>query len=602
VGRIPDETIETVRDRIDIVELVGRYVSLRQTGRSFKGLCPFHDEKTASFHVHPERGMFHCFGCGVGGDALQFLMRHDNLSFPEAVRSLAREVGIEIPEQGESEGPSETLRRANDCAQTLYRSAWGAPEGEGARKYWSSRGFDSARAERYGVGFAPAAWDRLRQDLKRAGIESTVGERAGLLAPRRHGEGHYDRFRGRLVFPIQDVRGRVIAFGGRALAPDQEPKYLNSPETPIFRKREAFYGFPEALAPIRRAGRAVVVEGYFDRIALAEAGIEEAVATCGTALTEDHARQLRRRTREVVLLFDGDEAGHRAVLRSLEILLPEGLRVRVGVLPAGEDPADVLTRHGVDALRQVVESAPPAIEAVIRRAAVAGRNSPWEKADAVRGVVELLSRVSDPVERGEFARLLALSLDVRLADVDEALRRARRGRGRLEDGEIDVRPRRTGSDDRAARHLAQLFFAHPHLWERVDQNALARWLPEAPWARLFPALEQVQREYVAAGSGRSGAVTPPEQLDAETRVEWLALAVEDSPAVGKEEATRALDDTLAWLRKRYEARRRRETTERLREDPSADPLEILAEKQRQLEERRLAQGLPPSPARADGRA
>ena len=600
MGRIPDETIETVRDRIDIVELVGRHVSLRQAGRNFKGLCPFHDEKTPSFHVHTERGIFHCFGCGVGGDAFQFLMRHDNLSFPEAARTLAREVGIEIPEQGGAAGVFDALRGANDCAQALYRSTWKAPEGEGARAYWISRGFGVEAADRYAIGFAPAAWDRLRRALGQSGFDAALGERAGLLAARTRGDGHYDRFRGRLVFPIQDVRGRVIGFGGRALDSDQEPKYLNTPETPIFRKREAFYGFPEALAPMRRAERAVVVEGYFDRIALAEAGISEAVATCGTALSEDHAKQLRRHTREVVLLFDGDDAGYRAVLRSLELLLPQGLRVRMGLLPRGEDPADVLARRGPDALRRTVEDAPPALEAVIERAAAAGRRSAWEKADAVRAVVDLLARVPDPVERGEFARRLALCLDVRLADVDEALQRARSGSPGFDEAAVVARPRQVGPEARAARQLVQLFFAHPDLWDRTDPTVLSEWLPDPPWRHLWPALARTQR--AGAATAAPGALAPPDDLDGEARAEWLALAVQDSPTVEKGEATRALDDTLAWLRRRYEARRRRETTERLRGDPTADPLEILAEKQRQLEERRLAMGLPPGPARADGRA
>ncbi len=606
MGRIPDDTIEAVRDRVDIVETVGRYVGLRQTGRSFKGLCPFHDEKTPSFHVNPERGIFHCFGCGAGGDAFQFLIRHENLSFPEAIRILARDVGVTIPESEEGQGISETLRKANDCAQMLYRKAWVSPEGEGARAYWSSRGLNPETADRFGVGFAPDSWDRLQRSLATARIEAEVGERAGLLARRRRGEGHYDLLRGRLTFPIHDVRGRILGFGGRALSDGQEPKYLNTPETPIFRKREAFYGLPDALAPIRRAGRAIVVEGYFDRIALAVAGLEEALATCGTALTDDHARQLRRRTREVVLLFDGDEAGHRAVVRSLEILLPEGLRVRVGVLPSGQDPAGVLEEEGAEELRQIVNSAPPALEVVIRRAAASGRQTPWEKADAAEGVVELLARIPDPVERGEFARQTAFALEARAEDVEAALRsrlanltRDRHSGGRDEASAIPVRPRRSGPDERATRYLARLLFEYPELWKDVDLEQLAQWLPGSPWQELLSALFRASAD-LAGDPAR--ASLPPETLDPQARVEWLALAVETGPVAPVEEASRAVNDTLAWLRKRHEARRRRETTERLREDPSVDPAEILAEKQRQLEERRLALGLPAGSARVLHRA
>jgi DNA primase len=274
--------------------------------------------------VSPERGIFHCFGCGAGGNVFAFLMRHENLTFPEAARALARECGVEIPEtSGGDVGESERLVAANQVAQRIYRAALAGTEGGTARAYLAGRGLDAAACERFGLGFAPDRWDAVVQALAAARIPPALGERAGLLAARESG-GHYDRLRGRVTFPIQDARGRIVGFGGRAIAPEQEPKYLNTPETPLFRKRESFYGFPAALEAIRRAERAVVVEGYFDRIALAEAGLAEGVATCGTALGPEHARQLRRRTREVVLLFDGDDAGARAVERALEVCLPAG--------------------------------------------------------------------------------------------------------------------------------------------------------------------------------------------------------------------------------------------------------------------------------------
>jgi DNA primase len=303
----------------------------------------------------------------------------------------------------------EGIFKVNTLAHEYYQQALFGAEGQGAREYLAGRELGEEEARRFGVGFAPDRWEGVAQVLRQAGIPGEVGERAGLLRARSSG-GHYDLLRGRIVFPIQDARGRVIGFGGRAMAPDQEPKYLNSPESPVFRKREAFYGFPGALEPMRSHDRAVVVEGYFDQIALARAGMGEAIATCGTALSLEHAKGLTRRTRNVVLLFDGDEAGQRAMLRALEALLPAGLRVRAAALPGGVDPDDLLRSDGAEALARLVDEAPPALEIAIARAAAAGCKTPWERADAVAAVVPLLALVADPVERGEFGRRLALAV------------------------------------------------------------------------------------------------------------------------------------------------------------------------------------------------
>ena len=473
MGRIPEDTIQQIRDRVDIADLVGRFVSLKKAGRSFKGLCPFHHEKTPSFVVSPDRGTYHCFGCGEGGNAFAFLMQHENLTFPEAVRSLAAELGIEVPETGEAPGERgmiEQVVRANDTVQAYYREALMAEEGADARRYLVGRGLHREDGEAFGIGYAPDRWEGAVGALREAKIRADIGARAGILKERDRG-GHYDLLRGRVVFPIQDARGRVVAFGGRALGADQEPKYLNTPESPVFRKREAFYGFPHALEPIRRNDRAVVVEGYFDRIALHRAGVEEAIATCGTSLTEEHARNLRRRTRNVILLFDGDNAGQRAMLRALEVLLPQGLRVRAAALPGGVDPDDYLQSEGADALRLLVDDAPPALTTAIRRAAADGCTTPWERADAVAEVAPLLALVTDPVERGEFARQLALAVGAEHADVDAAVRKAGRGeRVTADDAPVAppgcLRPSRIAISPSALAAIVD----HPQLAARVART------------------------------------------------------------------------------------------------------------------------------------
>lgn len=597
MGRIPEETIEAIRNRVDIVDLVGRYVSLRQAGRSFKGLCPFHHEKTPSFHVNPQLGIFHCFGCNAGGNAFAFLMRHDNLTFPEAVRALGRECGIEVPEERSDaeQGVGRRLREACTVAERFYRESLCGPEGAAARAYLAGRGLDDEACARFSIGFAPERWEALVRALGAARIPLAAALQAGLVGEGQRG--HYDRLRGRVVFPIRDVRGDPVAFGGRALPDAQgrapDPKYLNTPESPLFRKREAFYGMPDALEAIRRAGRAVVVEGYFDRIALARAGVGEALATCGTALTEDHARQLRRRTGEVVLLFDGDAAGQRAVERSLALLLPEGLRVRAAELPAGDDPDTYLERRGAEALRELVDGASPALEGVTRRAVARGCATPWEKADAVAAVVPLLVLVPDPVERGETARQLSFAAGVPAAEVEAALRRARPGRSGADDPDaISERsrsgPRVESTEARWARSLAGYLVHFPALAGAIDPDELASLVP-APWDRVLPALVDT-----LADRADADLAALADTLGGEAGAELRAVAVEAPPAEGPEAAGSGMSDTLQRLRQRRLAEQERELTRRLRQATTeAEQQTILAEKQRIQELKRRTLDLHP---------
>src|SRR5262245_21648221 len=495
VGLIADEIIQQIRERVDLVDLVGRFVTLKKAGRNYKGLCPFHGEKTPSFNVNPDRQAFYCFGCQAGGNAITFLMKIENLTFPEAARALAKERGIEIPETGSGErGLSERLFEANEVAQAAYRAALAAP-GNPALAYLEKRGIDAATVEKFGIGFAPDRWDYVAQRLREKKVSAELGERAGILAPRTSG-GHYDRLRGRVTFPIRDTRGRILGFGGRALAPDQEPKYLNTPESPIFRKRESFYGFPFALDPIRRGERVVVVEGQFDLIALHRAGVEAALATCGTALSADHARSLRRRTQEVVLFFDGDEAGQRAMERALQVLLPEGLRLRAAALPAGEDPDSFLRAHGAEPLRKIVDESVPALERVMTRAVERGRGTPAEKARAVADVAPLLALIPSSVEAADFARILALRLDVDAQHVEAAVRAVKRGENPLD--EIPIAPRRRGPEDRNLEQLARSLVQHPRLAARVSQEELAEL---APAGAVLEANEALAADAGAGGSG-----------------------------------------------------------------------------------------------------
>jgi DNA primase len=570
LSRIADETIQEVRDRVDIVELIGRHLTLKPSGRNHVGLCPFHSEKTPSFNVNPDRQGYYCFGCSEGGNAFTFLMHIENLTFPEAVRTLARECGIEVPESNESgQSNTEILYRANDVAQARYCREL-LVSGNPAFTYLEARGFGASAIEKFQLGYAPDSWDTIANSLRDEQISAEIGTRAGLLAERRAGGGHYDRLRGRVTFPIRDARGRVIGFGGRAISPEQEPKYLNTPESPIFRKRAALYGFPDALGPIRSAARAVVVEGYFDRIALDLAGVGSAVATCGTALTPDHVRELRRRTGEVVLLFDGDAAGQRALEKALQLLLPDGIRVRAAILPSGDDPDSFSAREGAEALNALVDSAPPAIEAVIARVAAGGHDTPWKIADAVAEVVPMLALIPGAVERNEYATQLALAVGTQPRHVEAAITSQRRGEDPRD--AVAVKSRKSGPEDRIAAQLLHSLIEYPVLIERVSTDELLTLLPAGP-------VEEIVRALV------SGPVV--EKLDVEAICENLGdgakkllreLATSNAE-LDADTASRILDDTIQWLRKRLRKEEGRALTQQLRSE-SDDWRTVLEEKQR----------------------
>ncbi len=593
MGRIPEATIQEIRDRADIVGLIGRHVELKQSGRSFKGICPFHDEKTPSFHVNPDRQMFHCFGCHEGGDVLSFLIKHENLTFPEAASTLARELGIEIPESESGErGETERILAALEAAQACYRQVLRGPLGETGRAYLERRGLGAEAIDRFGLGAVPDRWDTLTRELESARIPGRIGVAAGLLCERKSG-GYYDRLRGRVTFPINDVRGRVIAFGGRAVLPDQEPKYLNTSETPVFHKRLSFYGFPHALEPIRRAERAVLCEGYFDTIALHRAGISEALATCGTALTSDHAKQLRRRTAQVSLVFDGDEAGLQAMERALAMLLPAGLRVRAVRLPAGEDPDDYLASRGAEALRSLVDAAPDALELVLRRAMSVGCTTPGEKADAVRRVAPLVAVIPNPVERSEYGRRLAVATGTDPQAVEAVVRASARGQSLEASGTLATsvaRPHAASPEDRHMRLLILLISRQPadvtpELCERMREI-----LPDGIWKDLVFHLIDAANEGYLAEDGSVDISLMQTRLGPEELVALREVTVDESLLENGAPLLQMLGDLLGRYAAKHLDAQEMELKRRM-QDPQEDPLALLRQRQALLERRRAAAGI-----------
>ena len=598
--RIPEETIQEIRERVDIVSLIQRYIELKPAGRNtFKGLCPFHNEKTPSFHVNQERGGYHCFGCEAGGDGISFLMEHEGRTFPEAARMLAEENGIEIAEaEGSAEpGLANQILAANEVAQAEFRRALSSAEGSSAREYLETRGVDAESIEKFGIGFAPDRWDTVERALSRASIPATIGETAGLIKSREKGNGHYDFFRGRITFPIHDVRGRIVAFGGRALGEDQQPKYLNTPETPVFHKRRALYGFPHALEPIRRAARVIVCEGYFDRVALHRAGLGEGLATCGTALSSDHGKAIRRRTREVVLLFDGDGAGQKAMERALETLLPEGLRVRAAALPQGEDPDSVLLSRGASVLEEIVSKAPDAIEILMHNALATGCSTPAERSDVVARVAPLIARVTDPVERVEHARRLAISVGTDVRAVEAVMRTAARSGNTAEAAASALQnpARRTSDEERHLRGIVGIVFRHAHVAKSPLRSQMQEVLPEGAWKSLLSCLFDAADAGQIDGSGGVDFFAVSERLDEETRKRLSGLQVEETPELGLTAVENMLFDHIRWFENHRLGSKGDELVQRSR-DAGANEKEVLAETQRLIEEKRIAQGLASDPA------
>jgi len=409
-GTIPADKISEIRERTDIVALISEYVTLKKAGRNYLGLCPFHQEKTPSFTVSPDKQMFYCFGCGEGGNGIDFLMKVNRMTFPEAARHLAAKTGVVIPPPGRTQaekaqqGIREQSLRINEMAAAHYTRMLHSPAGRPALAYLARRGIRAETVESFRLGYAPDAWRSLRDYLARSGASLELAAELGLIIPGKDG-GYYDRFRGRLIFPIEDVAGRIIAFGGRIIG-EGEPKYLNSPESHLFSKGRNLYGLSRARDEIRASDGAILVEGYFDLISLNEAGIRNVVATLGTALTREHVELVRRYTRNIAAVFDPDEAGRKALARSLEVFLAGGMQARAVILPDGRDPDDHVRYAGPEAFRAIVAEAPSAVDYYIDRV-IGSQRTFEERRTAIRAAVPFMAQIADPVSRNLFVKRVA---------------------------------------------------------------------------------------------------------------------------------------------------------------------------------------------------
>lgn len=558
--------IERVKSAADLVQIVGEHVRLRKSGSNFIGLCPFHSEKTPSFHVHAERQFFYCFGCHAKGDVIQFVEKMEGLTFAEALRWLGERYGIPIDGRSRSNerkaGERRILLEIQARAGRYFRRELAAGGARPAQRYLEDRGLSPESRERFGIGYAPRRSQGLLQEL-RAGYSLDQLRLSGLIQRSERDSSHYDRFRGRVMFPIWNEAGKIVGFGGRALG-EEQPKYLNSPETPLYSKSGTLYALNLARESIRKQGRAVLVEGYMDCIALHQAGVGNAVAVCGTSLTEDQVRLLGRFTKKVVVNFDPDQAGDSATLRSLALLLQGGFGVRVLALPDRLDPDAYIRRRGAAAYRQLLERAPTDFEYLLVRAREKHAVKTIEgKVAAIEELLPYLARVSNRIEREEKTRRLAEYFQVEETAVRAELRKAAGGgRRKPEPG----RPRNQPSLSLVERQLIKVILdLDREAGEIVDQLDRSQVHVGMESEGVFSAMVALYRK-----EGRVEAERLRESLSGDRERNWI------SEAVFEEGDQQQVDGCLEWLGRKKVQREVARLQQQIEQADRAKDVELVA--------------------------
>ncbi len=410
---IPQNIIDQVQDRTDIVEVISRYISLKKIGRNYKTTCPFHHEKTPSFIVSPDKQIYHCFGCGAGGNVFSFLMKHENIQFPEAVEMLAEKAGVALgrisARSEEASSLANELYKINDLACKFYQAH--LLNNKAAREYLSSRGVGDEVIKKFRIGYAPDSWDATLNFFKSKGVSASLLEKAGLVIPNEKGS-HYDRFRNRILFPIMDLKDRILGFGGRVLD-SSLPKYINSPETPVYSKGRNLYGLNLTRDAIKKKGYALIVEGYLDFIIPYQAGVQNIIATLGTALTVDHVKLLKRLANTLIMVYDPDEAGEAASLRGLELLVSEDVNVYIAELPSGFDPDGYIRKFGTEEFTKLLKASKNLFEYKFAKLSQKfNANTTHGKANIAAEMLQTIAKIKNAVSRSDLIKKLAERLSV----------------------------------------------------------------------------------------------------------------------------------------------------------------------------------------------
>jgi DNA primase len=574
-----DEIKNRVREAADIVQVIGECVELKKTGARFTGLCPFHAEKTPSFSVNPQGGFFHCFGCGESGDVFSFMMKYHHLTFPDALKDLARRYHIDLPERKlsdhdrvrmrERENLYQVNREASAVFQSFLQNADGA---DAARKYLRERGVPREIVEKYGLGYAPspeiAGWKFVTTRLQAKKISIVAIEQAGLAVKKENG-GYYDRFRDRVLFPIYDMSGREVAFGGRILG-DGKPKYMNSPESMIFNKSRLLFGLHQHRDAIRKSRRAIVVEGNFDLLLLAVHGIDNVVAPLGTALTRSHVKSLRGYCDEVVLLFDGDSAGLKAARRSIPFFLAEQIEGKVALLPEGHDPDSLVRERGAQGVLQLLDAAKPLAEFVFEALVQEFGLTLSGKNRIMNELSRLAREASDPSQRELMVAHFSEKLGVSSARFRSSVPQAKRTlptRSPMQTNSLACLPRKQ-------RQLVDFLVLYPDYLAELQQAGLEEIVSESSVSEIIDCLQKL---------GSAGAVLPEQllsELSAEEDRQYIADVLMRGAMDGEDYDTqgRALcDELLVWLETVRGQRNSENLQERIIEAQEKGETELLLE-------------------------
>ncbi len=553
-GLIPEDKVSEIKNAADIVDIISESVALKKAGQNHIGLCPFHSEKTPSFTVSPAKQIFHCFGCGAGGNVFGFLMKHQGVSFPEAIRMLAGRYGVDLPEQEMSPVQRQRLdeldkiKRINRIAGEFFqRCLTESTIGKGALAYLEKRGIDRGAIDRFRLGFAPAGWDNLVKLFSRKRVPCELAEKTGLIVPRNNSSGHYDRFRGRVIFPIFDAGGGIIGFGGRVMD-DTMPKYMNSPESPVYNKRCSLYGINWARGRCREQKAVYIVEGYLDLLKLHINGIENSVATLGTALTPEHIHTLKGCVGDgrMILVYDSDEAGVNAAYRSLELFWREHANFRKGdvfrdkkadtrimILPAGHDPDSFISKEGREAFLEKASEAPGLVTFLFDRLIKRHGLSTEGKIKIVAGLAETLAAINDQVARSLYVRELAERLNI---DESAILARIRESVGKTGPAPYGTNPQGGGFPDeggrakvgvsqgtRLERQVLAMMLQYPDIIEDIENHDLMSRFSEGP-------LKSIGQKVLAGR--KNGQVDIPDLMNILNDVTEQELAAE--LAIGNE--------------------------------------------------------------------
>jgi DNA primase len=573
---LTEEKIAEIRDSVDLVALISEYVPLRRQGARFVGLCPFHNEKSPSFGVSRGKNFYYCFGCHASGDAISFLRHVEGLAFPQALEKLADRSGIELPKhsddpqqaaQARARAARERLAEVMGLAQEFFVAELDRhPHATLARDEIERRSIRPDVASKFNLGYAPSGWEGLAEFLAARRVELRDAVEVGLIAPRRQGSGHYDRFRHRLMFPVADQHGRIIAFSGRALAPPagEEPpdpppaKYINSPESALYKKGQALFGIHAARVALRKHNQALLCEGNFDLLAIHQAGFEHVVAPLGTAFTLDQARLLRRFVEEVVVVFDGDAAGRKATRAAYDLLDSAGLRGRVVRLPQGHDPDSFLRKEGPEAFRARVAHALPMLEFLIGDAAEVATD-PATRARAIQELGPLLARIESPVERDQYVTLVAQKFEVRdvrlvRAELNRGVQQAREGRRPLAErgsagalAGIVSRPsptpvRRPADLPGKQCEVLGALLDCPALFAAPEAQQLDGLLTDPDLQAIFRFTARMIEE-----RGEVDAPLMLEGLSSNPARAWLSKRLAESPLLSAEQAKSVIESAIPWL-------------------------------------------------------